>query len=157
MIDWAQAVSWTDAIGAVASIFTVLGVGLVIVQMFMLRKAVRRDASARLSEQSLSILAFIGERPDLYPYLYQAKPHGTLSSDKQAALFCVCEMIANYAEMMIEEFGAFETPEQKCWRAFFFDTLAKSPAFREFLARHSHWYSSRLNDEVVRSGVALPE
>jgi hypothetical protein len=142
-MDWPAKV---QAIAGVLSLLSLLfGFVLVVWQLSLLKRTLRSDTNARLSEQSLAILAYMADRPHLYDYLYASKPLGE-SDECRVQVLCLCEMVANYSGLVVSIMDDLDADVRARWRSFITDTLASSPALRDFIQKYRSWYPSQLVD-----------
>lgn len=141
-MDWTQVQAWT---GIAALIITIVGFWFVFRQIALVRRTLNAQANAVLSEQSLSILQFIAANPETYDYLYNSKP--LTSGDPNAvAVRCLCEMVANYSDMVVAMMPDLHQDVAKRWERFITDSLSCSPALRDHFREHRLWYS----DDVLK-------
>lgn len=142
-----SAPNWAEQVLAITATITLLVtmVGFVFIarQITLLKRAAQSDANGRLSEQSLSILGFIADHPHVYDYLYASKPLHSLDEHRVDVL-CACEMIANYADLVVCTLSDIAPATRSRWTRFITDTSASSPAFKEFMTNHRLWYSDAL-------------
>jgi hypothetical protein len=120
------------------------GFGFVYRQIRILERTIKLDADGRLSEQSLSILSFIADRPHLYEYFYASKRLDE-NDPQRAEVACVCEMIANYSDLVVAALPNLKPDVRKRWECFIIDTAANSPSLREHVSRYRQWYSDGLS------------
>ena len=138
---------WPSELEAISTtlIFLATAVGFVFVvrQIRLLERTIKADANGRLSDQSIPILSFIANKPHLYEYFYASKPL-VVDDPNRVEVVCVCEMIANYSDLVVSTLPDLEPRVRQRWVRFITDTAANSPAFREHMVRHRLWYSDEL-------------
>jgi len=141
----------------VAAIAGVLGVivGAVIGGVFALKAAKRQvevmmlqsrgDVNERLYNQSLLIMRFFGEHPELRPYFYDNKDLTSAGSElEKLRVLSAAEMVAGFMELVALQIN--EQPEeiQPRWNAYIVDGYNSSPVLREHLATCAAWYAEDL-------------
>jgi hypothetical protein len=140
-MDWpAETQAITSILGLMVTSFGFLFLSR---QITLLKKAIVSDTNGRLSDQSITILNFIADKPYLYDYFYHSKPLGS-ADEHVIEVLCACEMIANYADMVALSLPDIPVLVRSRWTRFITDTLASSPALRDFIAQHRLWYSDEL-------------
>ena len=141
----------------IAAITGILGViiGAVVGGLFV-RQATRRqievmllqsrgDVNERLYNQSLSIMKFFAEHPELRPYFYDNKDLTQAANElERSKVLTAAEMVGGFMElvaMQVEE----QTPEiQSRWKAYIVDAHNSSPVLREHLVSCAAWYADDL-------------
>lgn len=141
-MNWSEVQAWA---GIAAVVVTITGFGLVFRQIALVRRTLNSQANAVLSDQSLSILQFIAANPETYDYLYNSKPL-TSSDPNFVVVRCLCEMVANYADMVVAMMPDLHPDVAKRWERFITDTVSCSPALRDHFRDHRLWYSDEVLD-----------
>lgn len=126
----------------------------------------RGDVNERLYNQSLSIMKFFAEHPELRPYFYDNKDLTQVANElERSKVLTAAEMVGGFMElvaMQLEE----QTPEiQSRWKAYVVDAHNSSPALREHLASCAAWYADDLlrlippplNEVVAEKTVDKPD
>src|SRR4030095_9535536 len=138
----------------IAAIAGVLGVvrGAVIGGVFALKATKRQievmllqsrgDVNERLYSQSLEILRFIADNPELRPYFYDNKDlRRTESQLERLKVLSTAEMVGGFMELVALQLA--EQPEeiQPRWKAYIVDAYNSSAVLREHLATCTAWYA----------------
>ena len=123
----------------------------------------RGDVNERLYNQSLSIMKFFAEHPELRPYFYDNKDLTHAANElERSKVLTAAEMVGGFMElvaMQVEE----QTPEiQSRWKTYILDAHNSSPALREHLASCAAWYADDLlrllpTESVVSAGEKIAE
>ena len=122
-------------VAVIALVVAIFGFALVIRQLRLLKGTLRSDTNARLSEQSITILAYIADRPYLYDYLYASKPFNETDEHRVHGL----------VESTLDD---LEPEVRERWVRSIMDTLAKSPALCDFISKYRVWYPKKLVDRM---------
>jgi hypothetical protein len=138
----------------IAAIAGVLGVilGAVIGGVFALKATKRQvevmllqsrgDVNERLYNQSLEIMRFFAENPELRPYFYDSKDLSKAPTDlEKLKVLSTAEMVSGFMELVSLQMA--EQPEeiQPRWKAYIVDGYNSSPVLREHLATCVAWYA----------------
>lgn len=138
----------------IAAIAGILGVilGAVIGGVFALMAARRQievmllqsrgDVNERLYSQSLEIMRFFAENPELRPYFYDNKDLSKAQTElEKLRVLSTIEMVSGFMELVALQLA--EQPEdiQPRWKAYIVDAYNASPALREHLATCTAWYA----------------
>jgi hypothetical protein len=138
---------WTDVVEAIASgatvLVTLVGFLLVVHQIRLVKRSLQSDTNGRFCEQSLTIMAFMAERPYLYDYFYERKEL-VENDDNRIEVLCATEMMANYADLVVCNLSDVDRPVRERWHSFVADALANSPVLRGFIVERRRWYSDGL-------------
>ena len=141
----------------IAAIFGIIGVVLgALIGGFFVQRATKRqievmllqsrgDVNERLYNQSLSIMKFFAEHPELRPFFYDNKDLMQAANElEKSKVLTAAEMVGGFMElvaMQVEE----QTPEiQSRWKTYIVDAHNSSPALREHLASCHAWYADDL-------------
>lgn len=146
--------NWTDVVEALSGFgvfcatilgfyFVVRQIRLIDQQLKLVERTLQADTNTQLCSQSLQILAHLSDKPYLYDYFYNFKSLEPNDPHKVEVL-CLCEMIANYSDLVALQLSNMPPEVQTRWSRFITDTLAASPALREHLHRYRLWYSDEL-------------
>ena len=138
----------------IAAIAGVLGVilGAVIGGVFALKATKRQievmllqsrgDVNERLYNQSLEIMRFFAENPELRPYFYDNKDLSEAQSElEKLKVLSTTEMVSGFMELVALQLA--EQPEeiQPRWKAYIIDGYNSSAVLREHLATCTAWYA----------------
>ena len=138
----------------IAAIAGVLGVilGAVIGGVFALKATKRQvevmllqsrgDVNERLYNQSLEIMRFFAENPEIRPYFYDNKELSSAGSElEKLKVLSTAEMVSGFMELVALQLA--EQPEdiQPRWKAYVVDGYNSSAVLREHLATCTGWYA----------------
>jgi hypothetical protein len=138
----------------IAAIAGVLGVilGAVIGGVFALKATKRQvevmllqsrgDVNERLYNQSLEIMRFFAENPEVRPYFYDNKELSKAQSElEELKVLSTAEMVSGFMELVSLQLA--EQPEeiQPRWKAYIVDGYNSSSVLREHLATCTAWYA----------------
>jgi hypothetical protein len=105
----------------------------------------RGDVNERLYSQSLSILTFFAEHPELRAYFYDNKDLNKAASElEKSKVLTAAEMVGGFMELVALQIE--EQPEeiQLRWKTYVLDAYNSSSVLREHLATCSAWYADDL-------------
>lgn len=138
----------------IAAIAGVLGVvlGAVIGGVFALKATKRQievmllqsrgDVNERLYSQSLEILRFIAENPELRPYFYDNKNLSKTESElERLKVLSTAEMVGGFMELVALQLAEQPAEIQPRWQAYIVDAYNSSVVLREHLAECTSWYA----------------
>src|SRR6267154_2450884 len=147
----------------VAALAGVLGVilGAVIGGVFALKATKRQvevmllqsrgDVNERLYNQSLEIMRFFAENPEVRPYFYDNKDlTSALSELEKLKVLSTTEMVSGFMELVALQLAEQPAEIQPRWRAYIVDGYNSSVVMREHIATCTAWYA----DDLLR---LLPE
>jgi hypothetical protein len=105
----------------------------------------RGDVNERLYNQSLSIMKFFAEHPELRPYFYDNK--GLIEAGNElekSKVLTAAEMVGGFMELV-----ALQVEEQPAeikirWKTYIVDAYNSSSVLREHLATCTTWYADDL-------------
>ena len=105
----------------------------------------RGDVNERLYSQSLSIMKFFADNPELRPFFYDNKELKQAASElEKSKVLTTAEMVGGFIELVALQFEE-QTPEiQSRWRTYVCDAYNASPVLREHLASCEAWYADDL-------------
>lgn len=139
----------------IAAIAGVLGVilGAVIGGVFALMATKRQvqvmlqhsrgDINERLYSQSLEIMRFFAENPELRPYFYDNKDLNTAPSElEKLKVLSTCEMVSGFMELVALQLCEQSDDIQPRWQAYIVDGYKSSAVIREHLATCTAWYAN---------------
>jgi uncharacterized membrane-anchored protein YhcB (DUF1043 family) len=102
----------------------------------------RGDVNERLYNQSLEIMRFFAENPELRPYFYDNKDLREAQSElEKLKVLSTTEMVSGFMELVALQMA--EQPEdiQPRWKAYIVDGYKSSAVLREHLATCTAWYA----------------
>src|SRR5262249_33442431 len=115
----------------------------------------RGDVNERLYSQSLSIMIFFGENPELRPYFYDNKDLSTAPTDLERwKVLNTAEMVGGFIELVALQIEEQPAEIQKRWRAYIVDLFNSSGVLREHLATSAAWYADDLLRLLPAGGEA---
>jgi hypothetical protein len=96
------------------------------------------SVSERLASQSIEILKYIADDPQLYEYFYKNKPL-VVETPTRTKVLCYAEIMANFLEHIFLQRPSFAS--QDAWMRYVGDHYSPSRVVREFVTEHRHWYA----------------
>lgn len=124
----------------------------------MLRHS-RGDVNERLYYQSLEIMKFIAEHPEVRPYFYDNQPLSKAESEEdRLRILSVAEMVGGFMELVALQIEDQQPEIQTRWKAYIVDAYNSSSVVREHLALCEAWYADDLlrllpTESAVRAGT----
>jgi hypothetical protein len=110
----------------------------------MLRHS-RGDVNERLYYQSLEIVKFIAENPEVRPYFYDNKDIARAGSEvERLRVLSTAEMIGGFMELVALQIEEQPREIQTRWKAYIVDTYNSSGVVREHLTTCKAWYADDL-------------
>ena len=138
----------------IAAIAGVLGVilGAVIGGVFALKATKRQvevmllqsrgDVNERLYSQSLVIMKFFAENPELRPYFYDNKDLSKAQSElEKLKVLSTAEMVSGFMELVALQLAEQPADIQPRWKAYIVDAYNSSVVLREHLSTCTAWYA----------------
>ncbi len=105
----------------------------------------RGDVNERLYSQSLSIMKFFAEHPELRPYFYDSKDLTQTANElERSKVLTAAEMVGGFMELVAMQLEEQPTEIQVRWKAYITDACNLSPVLREHLASCAAWYADDL-------------
>jgi hypothetical protein len=102
----------------------------------------RGDINERLYSQSLGIMQFFAEHPEVRPYFYDNKDLNKAESElEKLRVLSTAEMVAGFMELVALQLEEQPADIQPRWRAYIGDGYESSAVLREHLATCSAWYA----------------
>jgi hypothetical protein len=89
------------------------------------------------------LIAAAGERASLR---FIEKLLSDANDDHKIEVLCVCEMVANYCDLVLVTLETLEENERPHWQKFVENTLKKSPQLRAFIHKYRAWYSDKITN-----------
>ena len=96
--------------------------------------------SERLASQSIEILKYIADDPQLYEYFYKNKPL-VVETPTCTKVLCCAEIMANFLEHIFLQRPSLPVASQEAWMRYVRDHYSASHVVREFVTEHRHWYA----------------
>src|SRR6266403_906629 len=138
----------------IAAIAGVLGVilGAVIGGVFALKATKRQvevmllqsrgDVNERLYNQSLEIMRFFAENPEVRPYFYDNKDlTSALSELEKLKVLSTTEMVSGFMELVALQLAEQPAEIQPRWTAYIVDGYNSSAVLREHISTCTAWYA----------------
>jgi hypothetical protein len=136
--------SWTDVVQAIAAIGSVLiavvGFGILIFQIKQLERAIRGDTQSGLYTQTLEIMKFIADNPEIRPYFYEGKelrPEDTSYN----LILTATEIVADFFEHVVLQKANLPDEVWQKWCFQIQKTYSNSPVLQEYYATNRLAYS----------------
>jgi hypothetical protein len=105
----------------------------------------RGDVNERLYSQSLSIMTFFAENPELRPYFYDNKELNRAESElEKSKVLTAAEMVGGFLELVALQIEEQSSDIQLRWKNYICDAYNSSCVLREHLATCKPWYADDL-------------
>ena len=105
----------------------------------------REDVHERLYSQSLEIMKFFAENPELRPYFYENKDLNRAGSDlERMKVLSTAEMVSGFMELVALQIEQQPPQIKPRWRAYLADTYNSSGVVRQHLDECCDWYAEDL-------------
>jgi hypothetical protein len=102
----------------------------------------RGDVNERLYSQSLEILRFFAENPELRPYFYDNKDLSRTESElEKLKVLSTAEMVGGFMELVALQVAEQPADIQPRWKAYIVDGYNSSVVLREHLSTCTAWYA----------------
>jgi hypothetical protein len=138
----------------IATIAGVLGVilGAVIGGVFSLKATKRQvevmllqsrgDVNERLYSQSLEIMRFFAENPEVRPYFYDNKDLSEAPTElEKLRVLSTAEMVSGFMELVALQLAEQPAEIQPRWKAYILDQYNSSAVLREHVDTCRAWYA----------------
>ncbi|PYS61770.1 MAG: hypothetical protein DMF76_10180 [Acidobacteria bacterium] len=110
----------------------------------MLRHS-RGDVNERLYKQSLEILQFIAENPEVRPYFYDNKEIARAVNElERLKVLSTAEMVGGFMELVALQIEDQPAEIQPRWKAYILDQYNSSAVLRDHIATCKAWYADDL-------------
>lgn len=96
------------------------------------------SVSERLASQSIEILKYIADDPQLYEYFYKNKPL-VIEAPTRTKVLCCAEIMANFLEHISLQRPSLPVASQEALMRYVRDHYSASRVVREFVTDHRHW------------------
>ena len=114
-------------------------------QVEVMLEQAREDVHERLYSQSLEIMKFFAENPEVRPYFYDNKNLAAAGSEmERMKVLSTAEMVSGFMELVALQIEHQPAAIQPRWRAYICDTYSSSAVVREHLAECEAWYADDL-------------
>lgn len=105
----------------------------------------RGDINERLYSQSLGIMQFFAEHPEVRPYFYDNKDLSKAETElEKLRVLCTAEMVGGFMELVALQLEEQPAEIQLRWKAYIVDGYDSSLVLREHLAGCTAWYADDL-------------
>ncbi len=102
----------------------------------------RGDVNERLYSQSLEIMRFFAENPEVRPYFYDNKDLSKAPSElEKLRVLSTAEMVAGFMELVALQIEDQPAQIQPRWKAYIVDAYNSSVVLREHLSTCTAWYA----------------
>ena len=107
----------------------------------MLRQS-RGDVNERLYNQSLAIMVFFAEHPEVRPYFYNNKELKDAATElERLRVLSTAEMVSGFMELVALQLAEQPSDIQPRWKAYIVDGYNCSAVLREHIATCTAWYA----------------
>ncbi len=114
-------------------------------QVEVMSEQIREDVHERLYSQSLEILKFFAENPEVRPYFYDNKNLAAAGSEmERLKVLSTAEMVAGFMELVALQLKQQPAEIQPRWKAYIADTYNSSSVIRDHLGECEAWYAEDL-------------
>jgi hypothetical protein len=114
-------------------------------QVEVMLEQAREDVHERLYSQSLEIMKFFAEHPEVRPYFYDNKPLAKAVTELESLrVLSTAEMVSGFMELVALQIEVQPAGIQPRWRAYIVDSYNSSAVVREHLAECEAWYADDL-------------
>jgi len=119
----------------------------------------RGDVNERLYSQSLEIMRFFAENPELRPYFYDNKDLSNAETEREKLkVLSAAEMVSGFMELVALQLAQQPEEIQPRWKAYIVDAYNSSSIIREHVATCAAWYADDfLRILPVEAGEALAQ
>ena len=113
-------------------------------QVEVMLEQAREDVHERLYSQSLEIMKFFAENPEVRPYFYDNKDLEDAGELERLKVLSTAEMVSGFMELVALQIKQQPAEIQPRWAAYIEDTYNSSGAIREHLTTCEAWYAEDL-------------
>src|SRR5436190_6704917 len=114
-------------------------------QVEVMLEQAREDVHERLYSQSLEIMKFFAEHPEVRPYFYDNQPLTSAGSElERLRVLSTAEMVSGFMELVALQIDHQPAAIQPRWRAYLLDSYNSSAVVRSHLAECEAWYADDL-------------
>ena len=102
----------------------------------------RGDVNERLYNQSLEIMRFFAENPELRPYFYDNKDLSKAQTElEKLKVLSTTEMVSGFMELVALQLAEQPADIQPRWKAYIVDGYNSSSVLRGHLSTCTAWYA----------------
>jgi hypothetical protein len=114
-------------------------------QVQVMVEQIREDVHERLYSQSLEIMKFFAENPEMRPYFYDNKNLAAAGNERERLkVLSTAEMVSGFMELVALQIEQQPAEIQPRWKAYIVDTYSSSGVIRDHLAECEAWYAEHL-------------
>jgi len=114
-------------------------------QVEVMLEQAREDVHERLYSQSLEIMKFFAENPEVRPYFYDNKKLSAAGSEmEKLKVLSTAEMVSGFMELVALEIEQQPAGIKPRWKAYIVDSYNSSAVVREHLSECEAWYADDL-------------
>jgi hypothetical protein len=114
-------------------------------QVEVMLEQAREDVHERLYSQSLEIMKFFAENPEVRPYFYDNKKLASAATEmERLRVLSTAEMVSGFMELVALQIEHQPVAIQPRWRAYIADSYNSSGVVREHLQTCEAWYAEDL-------------
>jgi hypothetical protein len=114
-------------------------------QVEVMLEQAREDVHERLYSQSLEIMKFFAEHPEVRPYFYDNKPLTKAETElERLRVLSTAEMVSGFMELVALQVEQQPAEIQPRWKAYIVDTYSSSGVVRDHLTSCEAWYAEDL-------------
>ena len=107
----------------------------------------RGDVNERLYSQSLDIMRFFAENPEVRPYFYDNKPIGQAGTElERLRVLSTAEMVAGFMELVALQMEDQPSHIKPRWKAYLCDQYNSSAVLRDHVLECKAWYADDFLD-----------
>jgi hypothetical protein len=111
-------------------------------QVEVMLEQARGDVNERLYGQSLEILKFFAENPELRPYFYDNKElTGANNEIEKLRVLSTAEMVGGFMELVALQIHVQPAEIQPRWKAYLADQYSSSAVLRSHIDECRAWYA----------------
>jgi uncharacterized membrane-anchored protein YhcB (DUF1043 family) len=127
-------------------------------QVQVMLEQIREDVHERLYSQSLEIMKFFAENPEMRPYFYDNKNLAAAGNEmERLKVLSTAEMVSGFMELVALQIEQQPAEIQPRWRAYIADTYNSSGVIRDHLAECKAWYAEDLLRLLPAQSAAVAE
>lgn len=107
----------------------------------------RGDVNERLYSQSLDIMRFFAENPEVRPYFYDNKPINQAGNElEKLRVLSTAEMVAGFMELVALQIEDQPSHIKPRWKAYICDQYTSSAVLRDHVIECKAWYADDFLD-----------
>jgi hypothetical protein len=101
----------------------------------------RGDVNERLYSQSLDIMKFFAEHPEVRPYFYDNKTLTVTNELERSKILATSEMVGGFMELVALQIEDQPEDIKPRWKAYLIDQYNSSAVLRDHIAECRAWYA----------------